>query len=51
MFQTLVGCCLKGFGPAHAQTPRKVLLKGFRLGNLAQKLSKDVKSSILTAQK
>ena len=30
MFKTLVGCCLKRFGAAHAQTPGKVLLKGLR---------------------
>ena len=27
MFKTRVGCCLKGFGAAHAQNPREVLLK------------------------
>ena len=30
MFKTLVGCRLKGFGAANAQTARKVLLKGLR---------------------
>ena len=30
--KNVVGCCLKGFGVAHAQNPRKVLLKGLRGG-------------------